>query len=201
MKVCGSCGAWIPDDARSCPSCGTAPAGEAPPAGPGPGAGPAPGPVPGAPQGPVFDRGATEKRIRTIGTLFAVMGVLTVLMVLWNFIQAATGQTLRSIEELEKGPKLLPPEVVDTLKTLYQEPLYLAVSHAVPFALGAFWAWSGWRLRALQGRNAGIAASITLIALSPCSPCCCLSIPLGVFGLVVLGRGDAALAMKGAARR
>jgi len=118
-----------------------------------------------------------------------VAGFLALALVAVSFIQNASGATLRSMDELDRHPGLLPPELVAQWKDLLLQPWYLGVTHAVPFLLGVFWAWSGSRLRSLEGRGPAMAAAILL--LLPCAGCCCLNMPLGIYALVTLTRADA----------
>ena len=203
MKACGACGAWIPDDAAACPNCskavGGAPAApgvDAPPGLPGPGVdsgggvAPGSGGGPGSPdgEGAAFFRRRAETRLRTLGTLYMVAGFLTLGLVAVSFYQNASGATLRSLEELERNPGPVGPELMRQVKDLAMQPWYLAVTHALPFLLGVFWAWSGSRLRSLEGRIPALVGAVFL--LLPCTTCCCLYMPLGIYALVTLTRPD-----------
>ena len=189
MKVCGSCGAWIPDDASACPNCARAVGGAAPPpltaAGPPPDA---PPPSAGDPDG--HYRRRAEDRLRTLGTLYMVAGFLTLGYVAFSFFGHASGATLRAIEDLEKNPGPYPPEYIRVMKDMVLVPWWLALTHAVPFLFAAVWIGAGSSLRSLRGRNSSLAGAALLLMPVPCSPCCCLLMPLGIYALIVLTRAD-----------
>ncbi len=184
MKVCGSCGAWIPDDATACPNCSRAVGGVVPP----PPA--APGPVVPETDPDGFYRRRAEGRLRTLGTLYMVAGFLTLGYVALSFFEHASGAVLRTIEDLEKNPGPWPPDSLRRAKDLALVPWWLALSHAVPFLFGALWIGAGSSLRALRGRTSSLIGAALLLLPFPCSPCCCLLMPLGIYALIVLTRAD-----------
>lgn len=205
MRNCGGCGTWIPDDAAFCPSCGRGQGGAAaapPPPDPRPGPDPAPPPDPGAP-GPdpeaealaaaVRDRAAS--RVRTLGVLYMVYGALQVGMVAWSAYAQWAGDGQRAIEDVRRQfPQF--EEAFDQWAPLLSDPWYLMAVHFLPFLLGVAAFASGVQLRALRGRNLGMAVAVGLIALFCVENCCCLlGIPLGIGGLVVLASGEAAVVM------
>lgn len=183
MKACAKCGAYIPDESRFCPSCGAEQgvAAAAPPPG-------GPEPVEGPPPEEAFDRAAAEGRIRTLGILYIVAGGLLLLATLISFVGAATGETLRTLEEVgRENPEF--GELVERVKDLLLAPWFLTVEHLAPFSLGVFYVWTGIRLRDLRGRTAALVAAVLMVVLFPCqagSCCCCVSVPLGVYALFLL---------------
>jgi len=55
-------------------------------------------------------------------------------------------------------------------------------------AISAFVIWAASRMRNLQGWGTSIAASI--LVMLPCSACCCVGIPIGIWALVVLNKPE-----------
>ena len=201
MKACGSCNTWIPDEARTCPSCGREPGAAGP-------AGPPPPPPPSA--GPSLPReeaaaAAREARraivsaeVRRLGLLYMVLGGIVLASVLLSFVNFATGEALRSVTGLRQqtGPEL--KEVWDGLEGLYESPLYLAFAHGLPFAMGVLLLYAGHGLRELRGRTPALVAAALMLVPSPHTGCCCCAaIPLGIYALVVLLREDTAAVMRG----
>lgn len=188
MKACGGCGAYIPDGSRFCPSCGGPQAeGPAAPASPGPApVGPGEPPAP-----PPFDRGPAESRVRTLGVLYMVYGALLLAFVAWSFVNTASGKTLRDLAEIRVQAEPEVQRILIQVEEFYGEPAFLTLSHVIPFVLGILFLWAGNNLRSLRGRTAAIVAAVAALVLSLCqSCCCCLGIPLGIYALFVLTRGD-----------
>jgi hypothetical protein len=191
LKACTYCGAWIPDDSRVCSACNAIQ--DAAAAAPGPGGGasppPSPSPVPAAP----LPGNAAERRVKLLGTLYIVLGSLLLLTVAYSFVNVASGQFDRSLEEIQRQGDPRFKDLMKQVAEIVRQPWYLAVTHLVPFALGALYVWSGSRLRGLRGRGAAIGAAVAMIVLSPLEGqcCCCMfALPLGVFALVSLTRAD-----------
>lgn len=184
MKVCGSCGAWIPDDAAACPNCSKGAGGDrsGPPA-----------------EGADFYRRRAEGRLRTLGVLYLVAGALTLAFTGLSFLYHATGRAQRAFDELLRHPGPWDPEMLRQARDLTLIPLWLGFTHAVPFLLGCVWVWSGTRLRSLRGRGSALTGAALLLLPVPCSPCCCLLMPLGIYALVTLTRADSETVL--AARR
>jgi len=167
VKVCGPCGAWIPDDAASCPNCGK-----------------------GGKTEPPTAASPAKARLRTLGALYMAAGWMTLGLVAMSFLQHATGATLEAFDRLESDPGPLAPSTIREMKDLLLQPWYLALTHAVPFLLGCLWVWSGSRLRALRGWTSAMAGAGLLLLPLPCSPCCCLLMPLGIYAVIVLTREE-----------
>jgi len=196
MRNCGACGTWIPNGAGSCPSCGRDPGRAAAP--------PPPAPPPAGGGGPppedrlLLARRVAEARVRRLGVAFLVLGALVLLLVLLSFVQFATGEALRGIKEIrEAEDDAFVQGMLRWFEDLYQEPWVLAVVHVVPFSLGALLVAAGNALRGLRGRALGIAAAIAAILFAPLTQaCCCVAVPLGIYALVVLSRGDTEIVMR-----
>jgi hypothetical protein len=167
VKVCGPCGAWIPDDATDCPNCGKGGKTEPP-----------------APPSPV------KGRLRTLGGLYMAAGFVTLGLVAMSFLQHASGATLEAFDRLERDPGPLQPSTIREMKDLVLRPWYLALTHSVPFLLGCYWVWAGGRLRDLRGWTSAMAGAALLLLPVPCSPCCCLLMPLGIYAVIVLTRAE-----------
>ena len=201
MKACGSCGAWVPDDAATCPNCGRA-TGSAPAPAPVPATTPAPSaPAPTTPPSEAGDalRRQGEERLKVLGGLYIACGVFALVMVAWSFINHASGAAQKSFDEIQRNPGPIDPEVLRMLTRFLFEPWYLALTHALPFAMGVLWTWSGVRLRSFEGRGPALASAFLMIL--PCAGCCCLNLPVGIYALVTLTRGDVVLALDRGARR
>jgi hypothetical protein len=135
--------------------------------------------------------------VRLLGLLYMILGGLMLLAVAYSFVNVATGQADRALADIERqfGRQVDPRmrEMLTWALDLARAPWYMAVNHLVPFALGVVYVWSGSRLRALRGRGPAMAAAILMLVMSPCEGqcCCCMvAMPLGVYALVTLTRGD-----------
>ncbi len=196
MKACPGCGTFVPDESRFCPSCGGGQdAGAAAPA-------PPPGGVPAAgepaPPGPTFDRAAAEGRVRVLGVLYMVMGGLVLASVGVSVLQFAMGDPGGDLElELERTPDPQVRDFLQRLSGILRSTALVAVLHLVPLSLGALYAWSGWRLWKFRGSTPALVAAVCMVVVSPCSGCCCLSIPLGVYALFLLTRADTETVLRG----
>ena len=198
MKACPKCSSWIPGAAAFCPSCGAA----APPADPAqPPARQEPSPQEPAPN-PEFDAGKAEARVRRLGTVYLVAGAVLLAFVALSFLQHATGQALGSLEAMLDDPNPDVARAARITKELYLTPWFLAVTHVVPFLFGVLFCWSGVLLRNLRGWTLGVVTSAAMIVFGVLTFfCCCVWAPLGIWGLMVLTKGDSeAVLNRGAAK-
>ena len=53
-------------------------------------------------------------------------------------------------------------------------------------------------VKMLQGRSWGLAMAASVIAMLPVDCCCCLGLPIGIWGLVALTRADVKQAFQNA---
>jgi hypothetical protein len=83
-------------------------------------------------------------------------------------------------------PPNLPPEVMHILQQM-QGPIGAAVSLALA-ALNGFVLFGAIKMLRLQSR--GLATAACIVAMLPCSCCCLLGLPFGIWGLVVLNKPD-----------
>ena len=67
-------------------------------------------------------------------------------------------------------------------------PIAMVVGMILPFLWGAVVTLAGFKMKSLSSRGSVMFG--TIFALLPCSPCCLLGIPAGIWGLVVLSRED-----------
>jgi hypothetical protein len=205
VKACPGCSVWIPDDAGFCPSCGKAlgpaappPAGASPPSSPPapPSSTPSP-PSPGPEPAPAFGRAKAESRVRGLGLIYIVAGGLVVLFEGFGLANLLTGRTLEQALELREQPPFKGNPDLERAAEIWIEWLGRSGLPAVPYVLGmllgAFYLWSGLRLRDLRGRGMAIAAAIAMIVLFPFNAeccACCLSFPVGIAALFILTRAD-----------
>jgi hypothetical protein len=139
--------------------------------------------------------------VRNLGTVYVVAGAIVLAWVALSFLQHATGNALDGIEKMLNDPDPDMARLARLVKELYLAPWFLAVAHVVPFVFGVLFCWSGIRLRGLRGGTLGIVASSAMIVFGFLTcPCCCLWTPLGIWGLMVLTRGDSEAVLDGAKR-
>lgn len=83
-------------------------------------------------------------------------------------------------------PPNLPPEFLQMMQRL-QGPVGAAVALAMA-ALNGFVLFGAIKMLRLQSR--GLAMAACIVALLPCSCCCILGLPFGIWGLVVLNKPE-----------
>ncbi len=65
----------------------------------------------------------------------------------------------------------------------------------ISLALSGLTTYAGWQMRQLQGWSLSMAGAI--VAMLPCSGCCLLGLPIGIWAVVVLLDGDVKRAFNG----
>ena len=65
----------------------------------------------------------------------------------------------------------------------------------ISLALSALVAYAGWQMRQL--RNWGLSMAGAIVAMIPCSGCCLLGLPIGIWAIVVLIDNDVKRAFRG----
>lgn len=153
---------------------------------------PFPGPLDPPPSNP---SGNARDAVNVPGILFMIVGGLTVLSALWSFIsramrgagmdedQLAQLQKTMSDPNMPKGFKDFMASMVDFLNG----PLPL-VLNGVSLLLGALILVAGFQMRQLKAFPLVVAGAVA--TMLPTTFCCCLTLPLGIWALVTVNRGD-----------
>jgi hypothetical protein len=135
-----------------------------------------PNPPAGGPPGP---SAATAKdAVNMPGLLMMVVGGIGVLNGIYSLISGGNnpmaGQLARN------------PQAAEWAARVQSAGPVLAI---VFILASAFVAFGGFKMRSLQ--SFGLVMAACVVAVIPClSPCCCLGIPFGIWGLVVMNKPE-----------
>ena len=142
---------------------------------------------PGQPRSvaPQADRMQASVRVSLPATLLMVVGGLGSV---WNLLALA-------LNLLGAGFGTLAPAATDErLRSLFSGGFGIAAA-LVGMAVSAAIVFGAMRMKALGSYEFAVVASI--LALLPCCPCCFLSLPAGIWALVVLLDGNVKAAFRG----
>jgi hypothetical protein len=131
------------------------------------------------------DRNLAEQKLRTPALAILVSASIGA------FVQlAAMGLILAGVELPSAQYQDAPPEWAEFAE--WFESFFDASSVAlgiVSLAVAGFMIFGALKMMRLQ--SYGIALATTILALIPClSPCCCLTLPIGIWALVVMHAPD-----------
>jgi hypothetical protein len=112
--------------------------------------------------------------------LMAAGGLSAAVTLLWMLIMAVGGTAV-----------IADPEARDALPGI---GVLLAIG-AVKLALDLLTVYAGWQMRQVRNWNLCLAGSIA--AMLPCSVCCILGLPMGIWALIVLIDNDVKQAFSG----
>ena len=145
--------------------------------------------MPSQPRDPKFDRQAAEGKVKTPAILMLLSGVVNLLSMLGVGAVLFTTFALnkatlmeQALEQQQNNPNMT-PEAMEIAFAFYT---YLGVAQAV-FGLlfGAFIIFAAFRMMKLK--SWGIAVVAAILTVVPCfQSCCILSLPVGIYSLVVL---------------
>ena len=136
----------------------------------------------GAPP-PPGQGGPAREALNVPGILFMVAGGLVVLYSLMNVLSSGMNQA--QLQKLMSDPNF-PNEAKELIRTL-AGPLTKVFS-LFAAAVGGLLIFGGYQMRLLKGY--GIAMAACIIGLLPCTSCCCLTLPLGIWTLTILTRPE-----------
>ena len=146
---------------------------------------PVPGGVP--PGGP--PSGTVRDAVNTPATALLVVAGLGLLYALFGLVQSLMGSSGVTPDQLEQ----LPPEARVWVERLASGSPAFSI---LPVIVNAVIVFGALKMRQLQ--KYGLAMAACILAIIPiCSPCCCLGIPFGVWGLVVLMKPEVKAAFRG----
>ncbi|MBM3986439.1 MAG: hypothetical protein FJ294_00585 [Planctomycetes bacterium] len=133
------------------------------------------------------------ERLRAPATCLVAYGVLSVLLQLGSLVSELLGNPLqqRMVEFLkERGIDTTAFDSDSLSGGLLFGASFLMniVLSALQLALSLFIGWAG--LQMLRRRHHAACMGAAIAACLPCSACCCLGLPLGIWVLVVLNRED-----------
>jgi TRAP-type C4-dicarboxylate transport system permease small subunit len=121
-----------------------------------------------------------------------VTGILNALFTLPNLFRDAAAQQQEVLEEFERLKPQLNEEMRRVLEPLMQQVLQMSdgpsamISAVLSLAISAMMVVGGLKLMKLQGLGWVMTAAI--LALLPCSSCCCIGIPVGIWTLIAINR-------------
>lgn len=136
---------------------------------------------------------SAAERLRAPAICLVAYGALSVLLQLGSLVNELLGNPLQ-----QRMVEFLKERGIDT--TAFDSDslsggLLFGASVVMRFVLGAlqltlslFIGWAG--LQMLRRRHHAACMGAAIAACLPCSACCCLGIPLGIWVLVVLNRED-----------
>ena len=107
--------------------------------------------------------------------LLLVSGGLGVLLRLGSMVGGSASNPM--LAKLAADPKTA------QIATMFSGPANI-IGNLVGIALSAFVIFGGLKMRNLQGH--GIALGAAIASIIPCSGCCCIGMPVGIWALVML---------------
>ena len=116
--------------------------------------------------------GAAEGRVAGPAIALMITGLLAVVLTIGSLILNLAVIGNARVPAEERGPRMV-GMVIGTL---------------LGMAWGAFVATGAWKMKTLESRGLAMAAAI--VAMIPCSGCCLLGLPFGIWALVVLADPD-----------
>jgi len=158
------------------------------PAAPGPQT-PGAGPMPGAyPVNADMGRSHALEQVNVPAIGLIVTGGLGIAISLLGILKNAMGKqelTTQQTQALQGNPQLL--HFIQSIQG-FSGPLGILLN-LIAIAVSIFVIFGAIKMRRLEGYGLAMAASI--IAMIPfCSPCCCVGIVFGIWGIIVLCKAD-----------
>ncbi|MFT3713152.1 MAG: hypothetical protein QM817_36315 [Archangium sp.] len=144
----------------------------------------------GPPPSPL--RPAQQDQLNLVGIAFMVLGGLTVLSSLASLVFAVISNS-----KLDSSAMPLPssfsdlPAPLQPLAAYFSQHgfmLFTLISNLLHITVGGVMTFGGFQLRLLKSYNIAVAACIA--AMLPCSFCCIISLPLGIWGLTIVTDRD-----------
>lgn len=145
--------------------------------------------MPSQPRDSKSDRQAAEGKVKTPAILLLLSGVVNLLSMLGSgavlFVTFALNKATlmdQVLEQQQNDPNVTP----ETMEIAFAFYTYLGVALSV-FGLlfGAFIIFAAYRMLNLKGW--GMAVTAAILSVVPCfQSCCILSLPVGIYALVVL---------------
>lgn len=132
----------------------------------------------GAPPPPGAGGGAREA-LNVPGILFIVFGSLNLLFGLYGLV--AGGVNKEQMAQLLNDPNL-PPAARDALAALAGGGS--KVIGLLGMCLAGLMVFGGVQMRGLKGYGIAIAACV--VGMLPCTNCCCVTLPIGIWALTIL---------------
>lgn len=137
----------------------------------------------GAP--PPAGNGSAREALNIPGILLLVFGALSLLWALYSLVQGG------SREELEKA--LSDPNLPEAAKEIISKiaPAVERVGKLfslLAIVLSGLMVYGSIQMRNLKSYGMAMAAAI--IGLLPCTSCCCVTLPIGIWALTVLAKPD-----------
>lgn len=132
----------------------------------------------GAPPPPGAGGGAREA-LNVPGILFIVFGSLNVLFGLYSLV--AGGVSQEQMAQLLNDPNL-PPGAKQALSALLGGGTKLIA--LLGMCLAGLMVFGGVQMRSLKGYGIAIAACV--VGMLPCTNCCCVTLPIGIWALTIL---------------
>lgn len=134
----------------------------------------------GAPPPPGAGGGGAREQLTVPAILFMVAGVLGILNGLVSIAMAPMIE--RFVLDFGKNDPAIAQAVHDALASA-NGPVARALNFAGIALLGLM-TFGAWQMKNLK--SYGLAIATCVIGLLPLSSCCCLTLPVGIWGLVVL---------------
>ena len=148
--------------------------------------------IPSSP-GPVNEE-AARQQVAGPAIFLMVVGGLWAASSLWNLVQLMVSSQ-KLPPQIYDDPNLAPvlPYLEKYMEVSTGPAGYLTI--ALSLAMGALVLVGGLKMKNLESRGLAMAGSI--IALLPCSCCCVLGLPAGIWSLVVLSKPEIKAAFRG----
>lgn len=135
----------------------------------------------GAPPPP--GSGGASEALNVPGILFMVFGSLNILFGLYGLLAGGVNQ--EQMAQLLSDPNL-PQGAKDAIGTLLGPGTKLI--GLVGMVLSGLMVFGGMQMRNLKGY--GFALTACVLGILPCTNCCCVTLPIGVWALTILTKPD-----------
>lgn len=137
----------------------------------------------------MVDRIVAEQKVRWPAIGLLVTAVLSLLLQLSFIVAEVLGIRLPDMEQYQQDI----PQWAEWLSGGMSIALTL-----LGLAVDGFMIFGALKLMRLE--SYGIAIATAIIAMIPCSPCCCIGLPIGIWALIVMHAPDVRPAFQGTAQ-
>jgi hypothetical protein len=141
------------------------------------------------------DPGAAQQSVTGPAIALLVTAILGTLLQVYSLIQSLIGGEAAQKAQIEQI-RQQNPQLADQLETFVGTagPMGLALG-VLSIIIGIVIILGALKMKNLQ--SYGLAKTSSILALIPCiSPCCCITLPFGIWALVVLNRPEVRAAFR-----
>lgn len=134
------------------------------------------------------DTASALQRVKPPAICLVVLGGLGILNALAGMVMAVVGGGMNAdfLQQMQEQGQQIPPWLAPMLGG--GSTVVNVITSAIGLGLAGFIAFSG--LQMMKLKSHGLCMAGAVVAMLPCSVCCCLGLPLGIWSVVVLNKPD-----------